>query len=270
MTEHTAARTPAALAEHLGLTVPQLAQRLALLTQTEGMTGAGLTLDAEHLTAAEVLGVLAACPGTAQPEPLPGTDWPSPLNRANMTAAVCNAVSGAYDVLSRAQVLDAKTRRELGTALEQMAAAAQVLAQIEGAPLSLSAAQRMTARALAAGAELYTADTLAQFRAAAAQQNTPPSAAQPEPVPPSNLCPACRGQGEYWAAPYDNPRECPECEGRGVLDVYTPDGPPVCPVCDGSGTPDPDALGVYLAAQAERAASSTPLTPSTPAAEVEP
>lgn len=29
MTEHTAARTPAALAEHLGLTVPQLAQRLA-------------------------------------------------------------------------------------------------------------------------------------------------------------------------------------------------------------------------------------------------
>lgn len=117
-TPRPAARSPLALAEHLGLTVPQLAQRLASLTQTEGMTGAGLTLDSEHLTAAEVLGVLAATP----------------------------------------------------------------------------------------------------------------SAAQPEPVPPSNLCPACRGQGEHWAAPYYNPRECPECEGRGVLDVYTPDGPPAAEV----------------------------------------
>lgn len=199
MTEHTAARTPAALAEHLGLTVPQLAQRLALLTQTEGLTGRGLTLDAEHLTAAEVLGVLAACPAAAHTEPVPALDVTHPF--FNRASELCWAVEH--------YLAGEGSRAELG------AAAARLM------PLLGFAPER------------------AQAVRAAAQQNTPP-------------------------------QRCPRCEGRGVLDVYTPDGPPVCPVCEGSGTPEPDALGVYLAAQAERAASSTPLTPSTPAAEVEP
>lgn len=208
MPEHTAARTPAALAEHLGLTVPQLAQQLALLTQGEGLTGRGLTLEINRighpprsltLTAAEVLGVLAACPAAAHTEPVPALDVTHPF--FTRASELCWAVEH--------YLAGEGSRAELG------AAAARLM------PLLGFAPER------------------AQAVRAAAQQNTPP-------------------------------QRCPRCEGRGVIDVYTPDGPPVCPVCDGSGTPDPDALGVYLAAQAERAASSTPLTPSTPAAEVEP
>lgn len=202
MTEHTAARTPAALAELLGLTVPQLAQRLASLTQTEGMTAQGLTLDSEHLTAAEVLGVLAACPAAAHTEPVPALDLPAPLNRENMTAALCHSVIGVYAALE-----PGRPAAMLGEQLGHVLRAAQVLAHIEHTPATLAAADRMTARALAAGAggELYPADLLAQFRAAA-QQNTPPQ-----------RCPRCEGEGEVWAIPYENPRECPECEGRGSV-----------------------------------------------------
>lgn len=164
MPEHTAARTPAALAGHLGLTVPQLAQRLASLTQTEGLTGAGLTLDAEHLTAAEVLAVLAQHVTAAQPEPLPVLDYPRPLNRENMTAALCHGVLGVYAALE-----PGRPAAMLGEQLGHVLRAAQVLAQIEHTPATLAAADRMTARALAAGAggELYPAELLAGFRAAA-------------------------------------------------------------------------------------------------------
>ena len=219
MPEHTAARTPAALAGHLGLTVPQLAQQLAQMTQGEGLTGRGQTLEINRighpprsltLTAAEVLGVLAACPAAAHTEPVPALDVTHPF--FTRASELCWAVEH--------YLAGEGSRAELG------AAAARLM------PLLGFAPERAQA-----------------VRATAAQR-----------------CPRCHGEGEVWAAPHENARECPECEGRGVLDVYTPDGPPVCPVCDGTGTPDPDALGVYLAAQAERAASSTPLTPSTPAA----
>ena len=46
-------------------------------------------------------------------------------------------------------------------------------------------------------------------------------------------------------------------------DLFWASGVELADVLAEDGTPDPDALGVYLAAQAERAASSTPLTPST-------
>ncbi|AAF10103.1 hypothetical protein [Deinococcus radiodurans] len=172
MTEpNTAARTPAALAEHLGLSVPQLAQQLARVTQTEGLSAQGLTVyegaASLGLSAAEVLGVLAMCPGTAEREAAPLLDFPASLNGANMPAALCDALSGVYAVLSDAPP-QGVSREHLGRALAEVTGAAQVLAQLDGTPAALSAAQVMTARALAAGAgaELYPADTLAQFRAA--------------------------------------------------------------------------------------------------------
>lgn len=195
MTEHTTApRSPAALAAHLGLTVPQLAQMLASVTQGEGLTAEGVTLQfdrmghpprVEHLTAAEVLGVLAECPGAAQPEPVPVLDVTHPFfSRASeLCWAAENYLAGEG------------TRAELG------AAAARLMPLLGFAP-ERAQAVRLAALNLSTPQRCPRCDGEGEYWAA--------------PYENPRECPECEGRGVLDTYTPDGPPDCPVCDGTGT------------------------------------------------------
>lgn len=87
-------------------------------------------------------------------------DYPTPMNRSNVTAGLCHALG----------MLALRLDGASPALLDDACRAAQVLAALDPSPSVTQATQFMTAQARAIGAELYPEKLLTEFRAEGERQ----------------------------------------------------------------------------------------------------